>query len=234
MNLGGSMDHSLAAAVAAISYLLGSIPTAYLAGRAAGVDIRSKGSGNAGATNALRVLGPGAAALTLAVDAGKGVAAVLLAAPAARLAWTGALGRAAATDTGTLAVLAGAACVLGHVFPVWLRFKGGKGVATGAAVAAALAPAAALPCLAVFGAVLALGRYVSLASLAAAAVLPPAYALLYRGERFSPAVLGFFAGAAALVLLAHRKNLGRLLAGAEPRLGERRKGERRKGERREP
>jgi len=207
------MEIALLVTVAA-AYLLGSLPTAYLAGRVVGLDIRTAGSGNAGATNALRVLGPKAAALTLAVDTGKGAAAVLVLAPTLGSLWP-----EAAAHESLRAVLAGAACVLGHVFPVWLGFRGGKGVATGAAVAAALAPAAALPCLAVFIAVLAIWRYVSLASLAAAAALAPAYALLYRGERFSPAVMGFFVAAAALVIAAHRKNIARLLSGREPRLG---------------
>jgi glycerol-3-phosphate acyltransferase PlsY len=105
------------------------------------------------------------------------------------------------------------------VFPIWLGFRGGKGVATGAAVAAALAPSAALVSLAVFIAVAAAARYVSLASLCAAAVLPAAYAALHRGGAFSGSVFGFCAGAAALVFLMHRKNIRRLLRGEEPKLG---------------
>ena len=198
-------------ALTLLGYLAGSIPTAWIAGRIKGIDIRSTGSGNSGATNALRVLGPVPAAAVLAVDAGKGVFAVL-ALPAL-------LGAGAQPDAAK--VVAGGAAVLGHVFPFWIGFRGGKGVATGAAVAAALAPAAALVSLAAFGAVAAATRFVSLASLSAAAALPAAYALLYRGSAFSLVEFGFCAGAAALVVLMHRKNIRRLLGGTEPKLGKR-------------
>lgn len=195
--------------LALLGYLAGSVPTAWIAGRIKGVDIRYAGSGNSGATNALRVLGPVPAAAVLAVDAGKGVFAVL-ALPAL-------LGAGSPQDAA--GVVAGGAAVLGHVFPVWIGFRGGKGVATGAAVAAALAPGAALVSLAVFVAVAAASRYVSLASLCAAAALPAAYALLYRGTAFSGTEFGFCAGAAALVAVMHRKNIRRLLGGTEPKLG---------------
>lgn len=197
--------------LALLGYLAGSIPTAWIAGKIKGIDIRSAGSGNSGATNALRVLGPVPAALVLAADAGKGVFAVL-ALPAL-------LGTGAPPDAA--GVVAGGAAVLGHVFPVWIGFRGGKGVATGAAVAAALAPAAALVSLVAFIAVAAATRFVSLASLCAAAALPVAYALLYRGTAFSGTEFGFCAGAAALVVLMHRKNIRRLLVGTEPKLGKR-------------
>jgi glycerol-3-phosphate acyltransferase PlsY len=111
------------------------------------------------------------------------------------------------------------ASILGHVFPLWLGFKGGKGVATGAAVVFALAPKAALVCLAVFLLVAALSRYVSLASISAALMLPAAYAGLYRGEAFSWLLMGFCTAAGVLVIAMHRKNIGRLLAGTEARLG---------------
>ncbi|MBU0927892.1 MAG: glycerol-3-phosphate 1-O-acyltransferase PlsY [Spirochaetes bacterium] len=206
--------------IALLSYLAGSAPTAFLVGRARGLDIRKLGSGNSGATNALRVLGPAAALAVLAVDAGKGALAVLAIAPLATSFLPTAFGWAATIPDTAMRAVAGSACILGHVFPVWLRFKGGKGVATGAAVVAALAPGAAIACLAVFAAALALTRYVSLGSVAAALALPAAYAGLYRGEAFSPWLFWFFSAAAALVVAMHRKNLARLAGGTEPRLGE--------------
>jgi glycerol-3-phosphate acyltransferase PlsY len=120
---------------------------------------------------------------------------------------------------GTARLAAGMASILGHVFPLWLRFRGGKGVATGAAVVFALAPKAALVCLAVFILVAALSRYVSLASISAALVLPAAYPGLYRGAGFSWPLMGFCAAAGVLVIAMHRKNIGRLLKGTEPSLG---------------
>ncbi len=207
--------------IAIAAYLAGSVPSAYIAGKARGLDIREAGSGNPGATNALRVLGPAAAAIVLAVDAGKGVLAVLAIAPIA----LGALSTDApgAATLETARIVAGAACVLGHVFPVWLRFKGGKGVATGAAVAAALTPRAAAACLAVFAATVAVSKLVSLGSVAAAIALPAAYAVLYRAGAFSPRLFLFFVAAAGLVVILHRKNLARLAGGTEPRLGEKKR-----------
>src|SRR5512145_2539847 len=114
--------------IAILAYLAGSIPSAYIAGRLKGVDIRNEGSGNSGATNAFRVLGPAVALGVLAVDAGKGALAILVISPLAASAF----GRHAAYPGAILEaarIVAGAAVVLGHVFPVWLRFKGGKGVA---------------------------------------------------------------------------------------------------------
>ena len=204
------------ALVIVLSFLAGSVPGAYLAGRAVGVDIRRRGSGNVGATNALRVLGPWPAAFALAVDVGKGLLAVLL------LSRIG--DPAGGAPDGLARIAAGAACMAGHVFPPWLRFKGGKGVATGAAVVAALAPLAAAACLAVFIVVALLWRYVSLASVCAALVLPAAYLALYRGPAFDPAYAWFFAAAAALVVVAHRKNIRRLLDGTEPRIGRQKRG----------
>jgi glycerol-3-phosphate acyltransferase PlsY len=207
--------------IALAAYLAGSVPSAYIAGKARGLDIRRAGSGNPGATNALRVLGPAAAAIVLAADAGKGALSVLAIAPIA----LGVMSPAAATASSleTARIVAGAACVLGHVFPAWLRFKGGKGVATGAAVVAALAPRAAAACLAVFVATVAISRFVSLGSVAAAIALPAAYAVLYRADAFSPRLSWFFAAAAALVVFMHRKNLARLAGGTEPRLGEKKR-----------
>lgn len=187
------------------------MPAAWIAGKLSGADIRKEGSGNLGATNALRVLGPPMAAAVLAFDVGKGLFSALV--------LPGLFLPSSDPSFRTAQVVAGAACVLGHVFPVWFRFRGGKGVATGAAVAAALAPWAAATSLALFIAVALATRYVSLASLAAALVLPVAYAALYRPAPLSSPVLAFFLAAAGLVVFAHRKNVARLWRGEEPRLG---------------
>ncbi|HEX8353666.1 MAG TPA: glycerol-3-phosphate 1-O-acyltransferase PlsY, partial [Pyrinomonadaceae bacterium] len=148
-------------AVVALAYMLGSIPFGYLLVRLrGGGDVRETGSGGTGATNVTRRAGKGVGVLTLLLDASKGAAAVL----AAR----------AALGTGAewWVCAAAAAAVLGHVFPVWLRFRGGKGVATGLGVFVVLAPLATLCALVAFVAVVRLWRYVSLGSMAAACVLP--------------------------------------------------------------
>ncbi len=189
----------------AAGYLLGSIPTSYLAGRALfGIDLREHGSGNLGATNALRVLGVGPGICVLAIDALKGWVAVALAA-----SYTG-----RPTDA-LLPLAAGTAAVLGHVFPAWLGFKGGKGVATAAGVFAAAAPKALLVCLAVFTAVVYATRYVSAGSLAAALALP----FSIHAWGYSPACVKLGATVAVLVTVTHRANIQRLLKGEENRLG---------------
>jgi glycerol-3-phosphate acyltransferase PlsY len=183
----------------AAAYLLGSVPFGFLAVRLrSGEDIRRKGSGNIGATNVLRQLGPGMAALTLALDAGKGAAAVFAAS---------ALGGAAA---GAAAL----AAVLGHLFPPWLGFRGGKGAATGAGAFGVLWPIAMASTLAVFLVALALSRRVSAGSIAAAGAFPVAQ--WWFGASWRGVVLG--AMAAALVLWSHHANLRRLARGTEEKL----------------
>ena len=183
-----------------LGYLLGSVPFGLVFTRAAGLgDIRRVGSGNIGATNVLRAGGKALAAATLLADGGKGGAAVLL----AGWAW----GPAAA-------LWAGLAAVLGHLFPVWLRFRGGKGVATGLGVLLAAAPLAGVVACAVWLAVAKLGRRSSLAGLAGFAAAPVAAWAVYGGGR------GWLALAvAALVFARHHANIRRLLAGTEPRIG---------------
>jgi haloalkane dehalogenase len=190
------------------AYLVGSLPAAWLAGKVRRVDLAREGSGNLGATNTFRVLGPVAGTAVLAFDVAKGLVAVLV--------LPGAAGGPAFEG---LPVLAGVACVLGHVFPVWFGFRGGKGVATGAAVAFALAPWAAPVSLAAFLLVAGATRYISLASLTAAAVLPVAYLLVTPGPGWSPWVLRFCLGTGALVFVTHRGNLGRLVRGEERKWG---------------
>ncbi|WP_237216507.1 glycerol-3-phosphate 1-O-acyltransferase PlsY [Falsiroseomonas oryziterrae] len=185
---------------ALLGYLLGSVPFGLVLTKAAGLgDIRNVGSGNIGATNVLRTGRKGLAAATLALDALKGLAALLL----ARWIW----GEDAA-------LVAGVAAMAGHAFPVWLGFKGGKGVATGAGVlfgaAWWLGGVALLAWIAVFAAT----RISSAGALAACAVAPIAAAL------FGNATLAVFAAAlAALIVWRHRPNIERLMAGTEPRFG---------------
>ena len=193
----------LALQVLAIAYLIGSLPFSFLVARAFGVrDVRRVGSGNVGATNVLRSAGKAAGLLALLLDAGKGAAASLAAA------------RLAPADA-TLPALAALVAVVGHMYPVWLRFEGGKGVATGLGAFAPLAPWAALGAVAVFAATAAATRYVSLGSVAGAltlAVLAPV--LGGRGAVAAAAAL-----TAGLVVFRHRSNLRRILGGTERRAG---------------
>jgi glycerol-3-phosphate acyltransferase PlsY len=188
--------------VAGIGFLLGSIPFPYLFTRRRGIDLRSVGSGNVGATNVLRVSSPVTAVAVLALDATKGSLAVWIA--------------DALTRQNTLAVLAGLAAVLGHVYPPWLGFRGGKGVATTAGAFAVLAPAATAVAAVVFVAIIGLSRYVSLGSLGAMAALPPL--TVWFGA--SAAVWLGASLAAVLVAFHHRANVRRLWLGTERRLGQ--------------
>lgn len=200
---------------AILGYLLGSIPTGYLVGRAKGLDLRTQGSGNIGATNALRVLGKPAGIFVLLMDALKGAVSTTLV-PHQIWQWLAPPNVSPATPTG-LAIAGGLAAVLGHVFTLWLRFKGGKGVATSAGVLAGLIPFAFLTVLGTFLLVLALWRIVSLGSIAAAVMLPVA-TWFWHGE---PALIAFALLLAALVVIRHRGNIARLIKGTEPRIGQR-------------
>ncbi len=189
-------------------YLLGSLPTGYLVGRARGVDIRRAGSGNIGATNVFRVLGKPAGLFVLAVDAFKGyVAAAGLGSGLPKTLGTGANGPEIA------AIVAGVAAILGHNYTCWLGFKGGKGIATSAGVLLALMPAALGGCFLVWAVVFAASRYVSLASISAAAALP--FAVWFTGRGLLLTGVGLALG--ALAIYKHRANIQRLLNGTEPR-----------------
>lgn len=186
------------------AYLLGSVSFAVLVVRLkTGTDIRSKGSGNAGATNVLRAHGKKLAAVVAAADILKGSVAVLL----VRLV----------TADPRYAAAAGLAAVLGHVFPIFYGFRGGKGVATAVGAFLALTPLATLVCVAVFVLVVALTRYVSLGSVISIVLLPPVAGLLFRAPR--PVVLAA-AAIALLIVLKHTENLKRLARGEERRLGQ--------------
>lgn len=196
--------------ILATAYLLGSIPFGYLLVRIfRKADIRSTGSGNIGATNVARSGAKGLGILTLALDLCKGLAAVLL----ARHFAPGAPGLPS-----DLAMGAAVAAVLGHVFPVWLGFRGGKGVATALGVFFGIGPLVALAALAVFVVTLVFTRLVSLASIIAA-VLVPVFALLLMPDR-SPLFVGGFIFIALVVVLKHHSNIARLKQGTEHKLGE--------------
>jgi len=188
------------------AYLLGSIPFGLLLAKLfGGGDVRKAGSGNIGATNVARVVGPLAGVLTLVFDTAKGMAAVWL---AGRL--TG--------ESAMWMMIAALAVLLGHCFPVWLKFKGGKGVATALGVFLALCPLAALSALLLFILCVAYWRYVSLGSVAAAAAMPLLIYFLWAPRHAPPIVIDLGTLAVALLIIyKHDGNLQRLVDGAEPR-----------------
>jgi glycerol-3-phosphate acyltransferase PlsY len=193
--------------VLVVAYLLGSIPFSFLVARAFGVeDVRRVGSGNVGATNVLRSAGKAAGGLALLLDAAKGAAAPGLA------AWL-------VPERPLIPALAAVAAVLGHMYPVWLGFQGGKGVATGFGAFAPLVPKAAIAAAALFLLALVATRYVSVGSIVGAVSL--AVLAFIFGE--SPFVAGAATFTAALVVLRHRSNLLRLWRGSERRAGETRR-----------
>jgi len=196
------LDMAVIAIFVAAGYLIGSIATAVLVSRALGAaDPRSGGSGNPGATNVLRLAGRGAAALTLAGDILKGVVPVLAA-------------RAAELPPGVVA-LVGLAAFLGHLYPAFFGFRGGKGVATALGVLLAMAPYLGAAVLATWMVVAGVSRYSSLAALVAS-VIAPGYAWVLSGDR---GVIGAVALMAVLLVWRHRANIRRLVAGEEGRIG---------------
>jgi acyl phosphate:glycerol-3-phosphate acyltransferase len=189
------------AIIAIFSYLIGSIPAGYIVGRLAGLDVRKSGSGNIGATNVARVAGKGRGLLTLLADSAKGFIPAIIA-------------QQMAFDHTAVALIATAA-FLGHLYPVFLRFQGGKGVATAFGVLLALAPMATLVSLAVFTAVILSSRTVSLSSIAAAIAAPIALWFL----SYPLPLIVMSALFAVMIILRHRENIRRLLSGTEPRFG---------------
>lgn len=187
------------------SYLIGSIPFGWLFARMRGVDLRKVGSGNIGATNVFRAVGKGWGSLTLFLDAAKGWGPAVL---------FPLLLQGTATPHAGLAF--GVAAIVGHTWPVYLRFRGGKGVATSAGVLLGLAPAAVGVGVLVFAALLGLSRYVSLGSMGAAIAVPAAGWLFYRGQGLTlPSVLTLLG---ALIVWRHRTNLRRLMEGTEAKV----------------
>lgn len=186
-----------------LAYLLGSLPSSYVAGRLRGVDLREHGSGNLGATNVYRVLGAGAAVPVVVFDIAKGFVPTSL-----FPGWDG-------SADARLAIAYGLAAIAGHVWPVFLRFRGGKGVATGAGVLLALAPLTTALGLLIWIGVVSLTRYVSVASIAAATLVPLLAALLDAPG----STVAFCALVAGFVWWTHRSNLRRLRDGTEHRFG---------------
>ena len=192
-------ESGMLAALVALAYLLGSIPTGLLLGKAYGIDVRKEGSGNIGATNLYRTVGRKVGAMTLTGDCLKGLIPVLAvkysSLPPDFAAWVG------------------LAAFCGHVFSLFLKFKGGKGVATALGVFLALAPMAVAIAIAVFAAIMSSWRYVSLGSIAAAAIMPVAVAL--RGGNRALVTVTLII--AVIVILRHHENIRRLIAGTENR-----------------
>ena len=188
----------------AVGYLLGSIPFAFLLSRRLeGIDIRRTGSGNVGATNVLRTSGVGAAITVMLLDVAKGAGSVLVAQ------------RWMQGDTAPAA--AGLAAILGHIYPVWLRFRGGKGVATACGVFSVLTPWAMVPALMLFVATVWATGFISLGSLMATLALGP----IAYGMDAPPAAVCSAVAAAAVIVFRHRSNVARLWTGTERRIGQR-------------
>jgi glycerol-3-phosphate acyltransferase PlsY len=206
----------LVLSIVVVSYLLGSIPFGYLLVRIfRREDVRTVGSGNIGATNVARTGSKWLAIATLLLDAGKGYAAVKFA------FWLAGGQRFAPARSGDtiflLAALAAFVAILGHMFTVWLRFKGGKGVAAGAGAFVALAPRAMLVAIVLFAFVVVLTRYVSLGSIIAGAAFPLCVWWLAPGERATAPILLLVAASSLLIIVRHKDNIRRLLAGTENR-----------------
>jgi glycerol-3-phosphate acyltransferase PlsY len=192
---------------ALVGYLLGSIPTGYLVAKARGVDIRTVGSGNIGATNAFRVLGKGFGIFVLLMDAFKGWLAVIVGTYFVSKLLPG-------VPLEYLRITAGFAAILGHNFTCWLHFKGGKGIATSAGVLIGLVPAALAIILSIFIILFLTTRYVSIGSIAAAFALP--FATWFTTHDIG--LTAVMAAIGALAILKHRKNIQRLLNGTENRI----------------
>ena len=189
-----------------ISYLLGSIPSGYLAGKwIAGIDLRQKGSGSTGATNVLRHVGKGPAIVVFLIDVSKGIIAVLL--------------TKELNLSDSFQIAAGITALAGHIWPIWLRGKGGKAVATGLGVFLGLSWAVGLACLGIFLTVLSFSKIVSLSSIISAITLPFLMLISFHQSIFRLPYLIISLIAMCLILWRHRSNLKRLFAGTEPKIG---------------
>ena len=196
--------------IALLSYLMGSVPAGYIAGRFAGIDIRRVGSGNIGATNVLRVLGKPYGYAVFLFDFFKGVGAVRISILIINVAHPG------NQESELVGIMAGVLCVLGHTYPVWLGLKGGKGVATSAGVLFGLMPVAALMVLAVWFVTFQATKYVSVASIVAAVALPVTAAVMVHFEKAGMPLVYFSACLAVVIVWRHRSNVSRLMKGTEP------------------
>jgi len=184
-----------------IGYLLGSVPVGFILGLRSGIDVRETGSGNVGATNVARVVGKRQGILTLIADTAKGFVPVILAMQ---------FGASLATI-----ILVGTAAFVGHLYPIFLKFKGGKGVATALGVFLAVAPVATLVLIALFAVTVLTSRIVSLSSILAALAAPIIFWLFH----YPPLVVGMAAFIAVAITLRHRSNIQRMMNGSEPRFG---------------
>ncbi len=199
---------------ACVAYLLGSIPTGYLVAKSRGVDIRTVGSGNIGATNVFRILGKPAGIFVLTVDALKGFLACFFVGPLAYRLLVGPLEHDSATHE-FLKITGGFLAILGHNYTCWLKFKGGKGIATSAGAMLGLLPLALAASLGAWLIGLAISRYVSVASILAAFILP--FSAWWSG--YSQRMIAVAAIVGALAIYKHRANIQRLLNGTENRIG---------------
>lgn len=184
-----------------IGYLLGSVPVGFILGLRSGIDVRETGSGNVGATNVARVVGKRQGILTLIADTAKGFVPVILAMQ---------FGASLATI-----ILVGTGAFVGHLYPIFLKFKGGKGVATALGVFLAVAPVATLVLIALFAVTVLTSRIVSLSSILAALAAPIIFWLFH----YPPLVVGMAAFIAVAITLRHRSNIQRMMNGSEPRFG---------------
>jgi glycerol-3-phosphate acyltransferase PlsY len=215
----------LPVALVVAAYLIGSIPFSFLVAKAfAGKDVRQFGSGNVGATNVARTAGRGAGVLALVLDLAKGWSAVTAATwIVSQKSWPFAPGLLPWQMREFWIGLAGVLAVLAHMFPVWLHFHGGKGVATAAGVVLALDPVVMLAAILVFAIVLLAFRYVSLASMVTAAAIPLLFRFLVPGPPFWRIVMSIVIGTA--VILKHHSNIARIIDGTERKPGKRKNGE---------
>jgi glycerol-3-phosphate acyltransferase PlsY len=205
------MEGILNPIVALVAYLVGSIPFGFLIAKSRGIDIRQHGSGNIGATNVFRTLGKKWGIACFACDFLKGLVAVLIA-----------FGLSGGSSVA--GIIAAVACIVGHNFPVWLKFKGGKGIATSGGVLVALLPGTALLLIIVWAAIFYTTRYVSLASIAVAVALPVIVLISWLTERGADLPLFLFALAVAvLAVWRHRSNISRLMNGTENRFERKKK-----------
>ena len=200
---------------AIVSYFLGSIPTGFLWAKARGIDIRKAGSGNIGATNVMRTLGKGPGVVVLLLDAAKGFLPVFFAPRLFMFFQLGGDEQTVGHFTATLQIVCCVSVIAGHNWTCWLKFKGGKGIATSAGALLAFLPLPLLWALGVWLVVFAIGRYVSLASISAALAVPIATWLIERNA----ALFAFTAVLGALAIYKHKSNIQRLLAGTEHRVG---------------
>lgn len=196
-----------------LAYLMGSLPTAFIAGKIArSIDIREHGSGNVGATNVFRVLGAKWGSAVLVIDIAKSFLAVLICGPLIQEAWN-------TVPISVLLLLTGMSAIAGHIWTPFLRFAGGKGVASSLGVALAVMPLAAIISLTTFLIVFSWSRYVSLGSLLAALVFPIAVTLFYRSFPGFPIILGTSLFLCLLIVVKHRSNIARLMKGTESQVG---------------